>query len=236
VLRIPNIAKGRVDLADLKYAHASNRELQPLYLAPGDLVVCRTNGSLDLIGKAAVVPDLPSPHAFASYLIRLRLRQSDLVPEYFHRCLSSPLGREHIEERARTTAGQFNLNLDILRTLRIPVPPVTEQHEIVRRADALFALADAVERRVHAATTRAERLTRAILAKAFRGELVPTEAELARRDGRSYEPASLLVERIRAERQTDGKRREQQGMGLRNGPAPFRRAEASSHLPADPAR
>jgi len=45
-----------------------------------------------------------------------------------------------------------------------------------------------------------ERLTQIILARAFRGELVPTEAELARREGRDYEPASVLLERINAER------------------------------------
>ncbi len=47
-----------------------------------------------------------------------------------------------------------------------------------------------------AARLRADKLTQSILAKAFRGELVPTEAELARREGRSYEPASVLLERI----------------------------------------
>jgi hypothetical protein len=45
---------------------------------------------------------------------------------------------------------------------------------------------------------------RAILAKAFRGELVPTEAELARAEGRDYEPASVLLERIRREREAAG--------------------------------
>lgn len=75
-----------------------------------------------------------------------------------------------------------------------------EQQEIVRRVEALFTLADAIEKRVAAATARAEKLTQAILAKAFRGELVPTEAELARRGGRDYESASALLARIRAER------------------------------------
>ncbi len=46
--------------------------------------------------------------------------------------------------------------------------------------------------------TRAEKLTQAILAKAFRGELVPTEADLARAEGRPYEPASALLARIQA--------------------------------------
>ncbi|MFI5394991.1 MAG: hypothetical protein ACHQ9S_05610 [Candidatus Binatia bacterium] len=75
-----------------------------------------------------------------------------------------------------------------------------EQHEIVGRVEALFKLADAIERRVAAATARAQKLTQAMLAKVFRGELVPTEADLARREGRDYEPAAVLLERIRAER------------------------------------
>jgi type I restriction enzyme S subunit len=61
---------------------------------------------------------------------------------------------------------------------------------------------DAVKERVSAATARADKLTQSILAKAFRGELVPTEAELARREGREYEPASVLLERIKAERES----------------------------------
>jgi type I restriction enzyme S subunit len=67
------------------------------------------------------------------------------------------------------------------------------------RREALFRLADAIESRVAAATARAEKLTQAILGTAFRGELVPTEAELARQEGRTYEPASALLDGIRVE-------------------------------------
>jgi type I restriction enzyme S subunit len=81
------------------------------------------------------------------------------------------------------------------------LPPLAEQHEIVRRVDALFALADKIEARLAAVTSRVEKITQAILAKAFRGELVPTEAELARAEGRDYEPASVLLERMRAARE-----------------------------------
>jgi type I restriction enzyme S subunit len=78
--------------------------------------------------------------------------------------------------------------------------PITEQYALVRGVGALFRLADAAWKRVAAATARADRLPQAILAKAFRGEPVPTEAELARREGHAYVPASVLMERIRAER------------------------------------
>ncbi len=100
--------------------------------------------------------------------------------------------------------GRPHLSLDHLRNTAVGLPPLREQREIVRRVDALFKLADVIEARVTDATGRADSLTQAILAKAFRGDLVPTEAELARREGRPYEPASVLLARIRAEQAAAG--------------------------------
>lgn len=197
VLRVPNIARSVLDLSNLKFARFAKKELSALAAQEGDILVCRTNGSLDLIGKAAVIPPLPRPHAFASYLIRLRLDDSLVLSRYFHCLICSPLGRDQIEEKARSTAGQFNLNLEILGGLAVPLPPLEEQREIVSRVETLFKFADAIEARVTSATSQAEKLTQAILAKAFRGELVPTEAELARREGRSYESAADLLVRTR---------------------------------------
>jgi type I restriction enzyme S subunit len=78
------------------------------------------------------------------------------------------------------------------------VPPLSEQDEIVRRIGKLLDLAETIERRVAATVTRTDRLPQAILSKAFSGELVPTEAELARVEGRSYEPAAALLKRVAA--------------------------------------
>jgi type I restriction enzyme S subunit len=99
-----------------------------------------------------------------------------------------------------TGSAQPKLTQAALNRIPMPLPPLPEQHEIARRVGALFRQADAMEKRVAAATAQVEKLTQAILAKAFRGELVLTEAELARKEGRDYEPASALLERIRAER------------------------------------
>lgn len=78
---------------------------------------------------------------------------------------------------------QPNLSLGLIKSWPVSLPPTGLQRTIVRRIEALFALADAIEKRVAAASARADKLARAILAKAFRGELVPTEAELTRRRG-----------------------------------------------------
>lgn len=171
VLRIPNIATGKLELTDLKYGDLTENEIKKLAVQRGDLIICRTNGSLDLVGKAAIIPDLPEQFVFASYLIRVRVNRDLLLPEYYHICLTGQIGREHIEETSRGTAGQFNLNLEILRTMPIPLPSLTEQHEIVRRVNALFERADQIEQQVVAATKRTEALTQAVLGKAFMGKL-----------------------------------------------------------------
>jgi ABC-type multidrug transport system ATPase subunit len=92
------------------------------------------------------------------------------------------------------------VNIEDLRRLPLPIPPIPERREIVRRVEALFTRADGIEDHVRVATAPAEHLPQAILARAFRGELVPTEAELAVEEGRDYEPASVLLERIQESR------------------------------------
>ena len=84
------------------------------------------------------------------------------------------------------------LNLRILKELPIALPPLQEQGEIVRLVDQLFAHADRIERQINNALASVNNLTQSILAKAFRGELVPQDP--------NDEPASVLLERIRAER------------------------------------
>ena len=82
------------------------------------------------------------------------------------------------------------MNFDNLRETLACLPPLTEQQEIVRRVEALFALADQIEARYAKAKAHVEKLTQSILAKAFRGELVPQDP--------NDEPASVLLERIRS--------------------------------------
>jgi type I restriction enzyme S subunit len=143
---------------------------------------------------------LTYPACFPDSVVGLVTNPELCVPEYVEYFVRT--ARSDLSQFAPATA-QKNINLEILNDVAVPTPPAAEQHEIVRRVEALFKLADAIEKRVATAQARADKLTQSILAKAFRGELVPTEAELARHEGREYEPASVLLERIRAERARD---------------------------------
>ena len=100
------------------------------------------------------------------------------------------------------TTGRAKLTQQALLSLPIGAPPETEQTEIVRRVETLFAFADRLEARLAQAQTAATRLTPALLAKAFRGELVPQDpndepaAELLRRLAQ-VTPATVVAKRGR---------------------------------------
>ena len=110
--------------------------------------------------------------------------------------LRSPVGQERMTDLSGYTAQQAIYIRDI-RILPIPRPPLPEQQEIVRQINRLFALADSIEKQAAAGTARVEKLTQAILAKAFRGELVPQDPD--------DEPASILLDRIRVARAAGSK-------------------------------
>ena len=171
VLRIPNIGMGYIINQNLKYADFDSKELLSLSLEKGDLLLIRSNGSVDLVGKVAVISENDLTYLFAGYLIRIRLDQEKAIPHYISFCLQSPQLRQVIENLARSTSGVNNINSKELASLELPLPLLSEQTEIVRRVEQLFAYADGIEKQVQNALERVNNLTQSILAKAFRGEL-----------------------------------------------------------------
>lgn len=202
-LRVANVLRGRLDLSQVKQMELFEGELETYRLEAGDLLVVEGNGSLTEIGRSAIWGGEIENCVHQNHIIRVRVR--GCIPEYVDAFWNSRFGTSIITARAVTTSGLYSLSTKKVAAIPLPLPPLEEQREIMRRADALLGVADAVEERVSVAITRANKLSESILAKAFRGELVPTEAELARREGREYEPASVLLERIRAEKENPAK-------------------------------
>ena len=94
--------------------------------------------------------------------------------------------------RAKATAGQFNLTLEICRDLPLPLPPLAEQRRIVAEVERRLSVVQEVDAVIAANLARAERLRQSILKQAFEGKLVPQDP--------NDEPASVLLERIKAHR------------------------------------
>jgi len=196
-IRAQNINSDCLNLDDIAFVRLPNRaEGLRTKVQRDDLLITITGAN---VTKSARV-DVDLDDAFVSQHVALVRLADPQLSEFLFRWIISPgHGRQQLQEVAYGQ-GKPGLNLDNIRHVEVALPPLAEQREIVRRVEALFALADKIEARVQAATARVEKITQAILAKAFRGELVPTEAQLARQEGRPYEPASVLLERIRAER------------------------------------
>jgi hypothetical protein len=172
----------------LGYPRKKGRDygLTPTSVLRGGEVLVSVVGT---IGRSAIAPlDLAGANiARAVAKVPVRDFEAQFVPLW----LSTSRAQNWMVGDAREVARK-TLNLQQLRTLPIPLPPLAEQKEIVRRVEALFALAYQIETRYAKAQAHCGKLTQAILAKAFRGELVPQDP--------NDEPASVLLERIRAER------------------------------------
>ncbi|MGO9313104.1 MAG: restriction endonuclease subunit S [Syntrophobacteraceae bacterium] len=188
VLRMGNIQDGRLDWSELVFT-SNAMEINKYALRPGDVLFNRTN-SPELVGKTAVYKG-ERPAIFAGYLIRIRCGNS-LLPDYLSYCINSPAGRDFCWRVKSDGVSQSNINAKKLSVFEFELPSTEEQHEIVRRVETLFAFVDRLQTRVATAKAHAESLTPSLLAKAFRGELVPQDP--------TDEPAWELLKRVRKER------------------------------------
>jgi type I restriction enzyme, S subunit len=141
------------------------------------------------------------PTAIADTVVTLNQDMKALVPEIKEMSEYLSLAARHVAPSIlfkvkESTHGTRRIESSILKSWAIPLPPLEEQQEIVHRVENLFALADRLEARFTEGRKRVDSITQAILAKAFRGELVPTEYELAKAEGRSFESAEELLTRI----------------------------------------
>ena len=171
VLRIPNIADdGTLDFTNLKYAEFESKEIKQLRLSKGDLLLIRSNGSLDLVGKSAIADELDRVVLYAGYLIRLRFNNS-VNPQFIQYFLQAPQTRQIIENIARSTSGVNNINSKEIASLKIQLPCIDHQNEVVLRVKQLLGVSRRLEETIQSAQKRVNLLTQSILAKAFSGEL-----------------------------------------------------------------
>jgi type I restriction enzyme S subunit len=167
VLRIPNVKDGRLDIEDLKYGPLSDRESRELQLQLGDILMVRSNGSLDLVGRAALVEEDAIGLCYAGYLVRVRTDPTNLNTRYLVLALNSELVRKQIEGPIRTTVGLKNVNAKELGALIVPIPPLAEQQRIVNRVEELVALCDGIEQQLGRAVVQSQNLAAASIHQAL---------------------------------------------------------------------
>lgn len=192
-LKVYNIVNQKVAFAykpQFIIEEAHNTKGKKSKLKPGDVLMNIVGPPL---GKVAVVPDTYSEWNCNQAITVFR--PSKIVStQWIYHFLCSGISVASVVRETRGVVGQVNISLTQCRNFVIPVPPVDEQAEIVRRIEAAFARIDRLTEEANRAAHLLDRLDERLLAKAFRGELVPQNPE--------DEPAEALLTRIRESRAT----------------------------------
>lgn len=188
-LRVANVQRGYIDLTEVKTIRVPSAKLQGLLLADGD-VLFNEGGDLDKLGRGWVWEGQITRCSFQNHVFRARLFDNQNQPKFLS-WWGNSRGLEYFLRSGKQTTNLASINKTMLAALPIRLPSAPEQAEIVRRVEALFALADRIEARCTAARTQVQRLSPLALAKAFRGELVPQDP--------NDEPASALLARLSIE-------------------------------------
>ena len=169
VLRIPNIGEGVIDFSDLKYMQGE-LENSSHEVFENDILIIRSNGSRDLVGKCALVPALEQRYAYASFLIRIKASDK-VLPNYLVRYINSSMARGQLFAKAKSSSGIHNINSKELGSIRIAVPTIEEQTEILKIIELLIKKELDVKNITGQMIENIAELKKSILAKAFRGEL-----------------------------------------------------------------
>lgn len=167
VLRMGNLQNGEIDWSNLMYTD-DKEDIEKYLLKKGDVLFNRTNGSADLIGKTSIYRG-EYPAIYAGYLIKLDYGK-DIIGEYLNYIMNSNKARAYCNKIKSSGASQFNINAKKIGAFKIPVPTIEEQQEIVNILDKLLAKYNKIKN-LEQQLGKIELLKKAILAKAFRGEL-----------------------------------------------------------------
>lgn len=195
-----NIRQGFIDFSGAKYISRSLHDELSARCKPEHGDVLYTKGGTT--GLAAVNSSENEFNVWVHVAVLKLIPDEFIDPYYLQHSLNSPVCYKQSQE---FTHGVGNQDLGLTRMAKIilPLPSRAEQTEIVRRVEILFAYADRLEARLQTARTAAERLTPALLAKAFRGELVPQDP--------NDEPATELLRRLREARAAEAPAKKARG-------------------------
>lgn len=187
MVRITDIQNNKVLWDSVPFCKISKEDIETYLLKPNDILFARTGGT---VGKSFLVNEVPEPSIYAGYLIRTRYSNS-LNPKYMKYFMESELYWSQLRDGTTSTA-QPNCNGKTLSKMILPLPPLAEQHRIVKAVDELFEQIDIIERSEKELEEAANKTRDKLLNLAIQGHLVPQDP--------NEEPASVLLERIRAEK------------------------------------
>ena len=191
-LRVANVYADEILTDDIHEIGVTDSEAKAVALEAGDLLIVEGNGSIGQIGRVALWDGELSLCGHQNHLIRTRLLKN-FLPRFFLQFLLSPLGRDLIVREASSTSGLHTLSISKVSNLVVPVASSAEESAVVAQIEERLSKVDKTLEDIDTQLVMSEALRQSILKKAFAGQLVEQDPD--------DEPASVLLDRIRTERE-----------------------------------
>lgn len=176
VLRMGNLQNGEIDWSNLSYT-SDEEDIKKYLLKSGDVLFNRTN-SPELVGKTSIYRG-EMPAIYAGYLIKLDYEKNIVGGDYLNYYLNSSKAKEYYMQVKTDGVSQSNINAKKIGEFEIPLPTLSEQHEIVRLINDLLARERSAQQAAEQALASIDLIKKSILARAFRGELGTNKASEA---------------------------------------------------------
>ena len=158
ILRIPNVLRGRVDYSDLQHIELNEIEYERLALRKGDVLIVRTNGNPQYVGRSVVIDSLPNKTVYASYLIRIRSDEQSLRSAFLAEFLNAPSTRRRLRGEVKSSAGNYNLNIVGIKKQPICAPEPTAQDELLSLLKDMDTAIEAASARIAASRAAKKQL------------------------------------------------------------------------------
>lgn len=189
-LRVANVQNGYLDLNEIKSIEASEVEIEELSLNKGDILFTE-GGDRDKLGRGWVWNNELPECIYQNHIFRARLYLSEISSKYIS-WFGNTHSQKYFMKKGKQTTNLASISLTQLRAFPVALPPIEEQRVIVSEIERHFSQINYLENTLTTSLSQAESLRQSILKQAFEGKLVPQDP--------SDEPASVLLERIRAEK------------------------------------
>jgi len=204
VTRIETISNGVVDFERVRYVLDLDEAKKARFLLQrGDILFSHINSDLHLGKTAVVTNDKPLLHGMN--LLLLRTKKEQLDPYYLHYLLNFYRRSGTFMAIAQHAVNQSSLNQKKINSLKVPLAPLDQQQHIIAEIEKQFSRLDEAVANLKRVKANLKRYKAAVLKAAVEGRLVETEAEIVRREGRSYETGAQLLQRILETRRSQWK-------------------------------